>query len=197
VNTPFKIYCILHNVTDRAYIGRSRKVEKRLKDHLFALRSHKHVVEDMQADFDKYGEDYTITILEENVDFKDRNKEHQWMEKYQSNIRGKGYNYKDPKWNHPHRAPKYMLSFENRILSIGDWASQVNIPYEVIYSRVNLLGWSAEKALTTPIGKRGGCHAKNELELINIIRGGDEPLQALRMASEIFLDYIRQCDQEE
>jgi hypothetical protein len=52
----------------------------------------------MQADFDQYGEDYTITILEHDVKFEDKDKEYEWMVKYQSHIRGIGYNYKDQKW---------------------------------------------------------------------------------------------------
>lgn len=92
---PITIYAIRHNVTNRVYVGSSKNAEKRIKSHLSQLRGHRHIVEDMQSDFDKYGEDYTITILEEVFNYQDRLKEYDWMVKYNSHIRGKGYNYKD------------------------------------------------------------------------------------------------------
>lgn len=92
---PRKIYAIRHNATNRVYVGSSHQVEKRVNNHLSRLRNHKHSVEDMQADFDKYGENYTITILEENIAYEDRFKEYEWMSKKWSALRGYGYNYKD------------------------------------------------------------------------------------------------------
>ena len=49
----------------------------------------------MQADFDTYGEDYTITYLEEITKYEDRIREYEWMQEYDSYIRGTGYNYND------------------------------------------------------------------------------------------------------
>lgn len=95
---PRKVYAIRHNVTNRVYIGSSANVDHRFKSHMYKLRAHKHHIEDMQTDFDRYGEDYTFTILEDITKFEDRVKEYDWMEKYQSHIRGIGYNYKDKKW---------------------------------------------------------------------------------------------------
>lgn len=96
---PRTVYAIRHNITNRVYVGSSCHIDNRLKNHIYALRNHNHKVEDMQADFDRYGEDYTFTILDEIVEFQDRFKEYEWMMKYQSNIRGIGYNYKDQKWS--------------------------------------------------------------------------------------------------
>lgn len=95
MNTPKKVYAIQHNVTKRIYIGSSSDVNARYWSHIHLLRAGKHNVEDMQADFDKYGEDFSLFILEEITSFTDRALEYDWMEKYQSHIRGKGYNYKD------------------------------------------------------------------------------------------------------
>jgi hypothetical protein len=67
----------------------------------------------MQADFDKYGEDYTFTILEDAIEFKDKGKEYEWMEKYQSNVRGIGYNYKDQKWDRVGRKKKKNCNNSN------------------------------------------------------------------------------------
>lgn len=95
---PRKVYAIRHNVTNRVYIGSSCHIDKRFNEHLSALRSHRHPVEDMQADFDKYGDDFTLTVLDHIATEADRNKEYEWMQKNQSYIRGVGYNYNDRKW---------------------------------------------------------------------------------------------------
>lgn len=92
------IYAIVHRKTQKAYIGRtSNSIEVRLSAHLNALRGQRHHIEDMQEDFNKYGEDYDFFILDV-VDAKRicPNKiERYYMNKYESDIRGKGYNYKD------------------------------------------------------------------------------------------------------
>lgn len=93
---PRKVYAIQHNITKRIYIGSSQNIESRYLNHMYQLRKGKHTIEDMQADFNEYGEDYSLFVLEEFTSFADRCVEYKWMEKYQSHIRGKGYNYKDP-----------------------------------------------------------------------------------------------------
>lgn len=89
------IYCIKHNVTGKEYIGRTGAFENRIACHMGLLRNGKHPVEDMQSDFNVYGNDYTITILEEITDKEQRKREHELMLSRGSHIRGKGYNYKD------------------------------------------------------------------------------------------------------
>jgi hypothetical protein len=87
------IYMIRHNITGRMYIGLSSNVPNRIKQHFWKLRRGKHTVEDMQEDFDNYGDDFSVTILCENGG---GSTEIEMMEKYQSCVRGIGYNYKDP-----------------------------------------------------------------------------------------------------
>lgn len=94
---PRKVYAIRHNATDRVYIGSSLNVDRRFKQHLYALQAHAHVVDDMQKDYDEHGEDYTLTILDTINDESEIEKEYEWMDKYQSFTRGIGYNYKDLK----------------------------------------------------------------------------------------------------
>ena len=94
---PRTVYLIRHNKTNRIYIGSSANPQKRFKDHIYRLRNGSHPVGDMQADFDTYGEDYTVEYLEVITTYKDGMHEYDWMEKYNSHIRGSGYNYKD--WN--------------------------------------------------------------------------------------------------
>lgn len=90
-----QVYMIQHNTTGRMYIGRSRDVQTRVKAHFYALRSGRHAVEDMQKDFDSYGDNFTISILGE-IKNTSLHLEQDMMEKYQSTIRGIGYNYNDP-----------------------------------------------------------------------------------------------------
>lgn len=116
---PRKVYAIKHNKTGRIYIGSSSNLDRRIKHHMAALRRHAHTVEDMQADYDKYGEDYTLSILEEIFEYKDRKKEYEWMGKYQSNIRGIGYNYKDSVWNkRTGKREKKMSQNERKLINI-------------------------------------------------------------------------------
>lgn len=95
---PRKVYAIRHNVTNRVYIGSSCHIDKRFAEHISALRGHRHPVEDMQADFDRYGDDFSLTVLDYIGTEADKNKEYEWMKKNQSYIRGIGYNYNDRKW---------------------------------------------------------------------------------------------------
>lgn len=59
------IYAIQHNATKKIYIGKTKNVYKRYKDHLNSLRLGKHGSIDMQYDYDKYGEDFSVYVLEE------------------------------------------------------------------------------------------------------------------------------------
>lgn len=97
----YKLECIK---TGRVYIGKTYSPERRHKHHLFMLRAKKHVIEEMQADFDKYGESsFVFTVLEtvkrEPVNgqalFSDALREKQTMLEYRSYLPEFGYNYKD------------------------------------------------------------------------------------------------------
>ena len=94
---PRKVYAIRHNTTNKVYIGSSCNVDRRFLQHLYGLRSHKHPVQDMQKDFDEYGEDFTLTVLDTINDSSEDCKEYKWMDKYQSFVQGTGYNYQDMK----------------------------------------------------------------------------------------------------
>lgn len=98
MNYPRKVYAIRHEVTNRVYIGSSCHVDRRFTEHLTALRAHRHPVEDMQADFDNYGEKFTITVVDHIASEREKDKEFDWMDKNQSWVRGVGYNYNDRKW---------------------------------------------------------------------------------------------------
>lgn len=92
---PRSVYAIQHNVTKKIYIGSTKNVESRFVQHLACLKANKHLIEDMQADFNEYGEDFTVFILDEIKNHQEKSKEYEWMDKYNSFERGIGYNYKD------------------------------------------------------------------------------------------------------
>lgn len=150
MSSKLKIYCIRHNVTNRVYIGISQRVNERLKSHFDSLRGHRHIVEDMQDDFDKYGDDYTVTILEENVDYKDKYKEYQWMEKFQSHIRGKGYNYKDHVFTSREKV-KITVTYEGETMTLGELAHKTGLSYQILYGRIVVGKQDVEKAVTAPV----------------------------------------------
>lgn len=102
------IYAIQHNETKKVYIGCSKDVPKRYQQHISRLRHRKHNSKKMQEDFDKYGENYSVFILEEIENkyeeaYKDENgvitrkqlAEYTWMKKYDA-IKN-GYNSQDYK----------------------------------------------------------------------------------------------------
>lgn len=105
----YKIECLANG---KKYIGRTeiRHAEQRRRAHLSALRNNNHRMEDMQADFNKYGEEgFEFEIIEaccrernEYEDCVDGNREKAWMSFYQSYKREFGYNYRDPKF-HPRK----------------------------------------------------------------------------------------------
>jgi len=47
------------------------------------------------------------------------------------------------------------LTFNGKTQTIKEWAAELNIPWPTLYDRVNRNGWTIEKALTTPVRKRG------------------------------------------
>lgn len=90
------IYAIKHQETGRIYIGRTKNVNKRLYLHFRDLRKNQHYVELMQSDFNKYGGDYTVFILDFINNREESKKEFEWMDRYKTYDRNFGYNYQDP-----------------------------------------------------------------------------------------------------
>ena len=107
------VYIIRHKITDRMYIGSSKNVNRRIGNHINALRRGKHPVEDMRKDFDIYGENYSFEIFE-NVN--DRSEYH-LMDRYNSRLRGVGYNYKDNHYR-PYKSGYYLVKVKMTRLGI-------------------------------------------------------------------------------
>lgn len=92
---PAYIYMFTHKATGKKYIGRSSNPTQRYKHHLFLLKSGTHPVEELQKDFNEYGNQLCFEILETINTFEDRYREHYWQVYYKTNDRRFGYNYKD------------------------------------------------------------------------------------------------------
>ena len=61
----FYIYAMQHNVTNRLYVGcTKRNIKFRFQDHIKELKGRRHRSGVMQADFDEYGADFSIFLLE-------------------------------------------------------------------------------------------------------------------------------------
>lgn len=92
------IYAIQHCPTGRIYVGRTGAFETRMKAHFNALRKNMHPNELMQKDYNEYGDDYEIFILEtlENKYPQIRDAEFRWMDELGTGDERIGYNYKDP-----------------------------------------------------------------------------------------------------
>ena len=95
MDLPRTIYAIQHNKTKRIYVGSSVNAKKRYLSHMTSLRNHKHPNKLMQEDFDAYGEDYSLFLLEEIKEYSNRSKEYEWMHKLGTYDPEVGYNFKD------------------------------------------------------------------------------------------------------
>ena len=144
---------MVHRKTQKAYIGRtSNSIEVRLSAHLNALRGQRHHVEDMQEDFNKYGENYDFFILDVvdlNRNYPNKT-ERYYMKKYQSDIRGKGYNYKDKSFSKdneilaaPAMTNKSYEKFEKLIKDNGTTAYRVSKDTGI--STATLTNWKKGK----------------------------------------------------
>lgn len=114
---PSTIYGIRCKRSGRVYIGRTYRLEARIKEHFTELRKGRktcykdgrRVMSNMQKDYDKYGEDmFDVYIIEEDVS-PDMCKEREayWIEKYRATDVRYGYNRLDEKKSFP--LPKHGI----------------------------------------------------------------------------------------
>lgn len=97
IKSPSTIYAIrcIHN--GKVYIGRTQRLEQRIREHWLDLkRGFKGNMRDpsFQQDFDRYGTDgFKVYILEENVspDMADKREQH-WISEYRATDSRYGYN---------------------------------------------------------------------------------------------------------
>lgn len=99
------IYALQYNPTQKLYIGSTVNLESRYQAHISSLQKGKHQSKELQADYNKHGEDFSVYILEEIEDgdkyvqvgykkyIKHRIAEYRWMDIY--NTLHDGYNIQD------------------------------------------------------------------------------------------------------
>jgi group I intron endonuclease len=94
------VYALRHNPTGKYYVGCTRNVERRIHDHITQLKSGTHPVENMQKDFDLYGNDYSYFVLfEAYYGYDAFMAEKHFMSLLNSRDEKIGYNYKDQSHN--------------------------------------------------------------------------------------------------
>lgn len=97
-NKKFCIYAIRCVVNGKLYIGRTLRLEERIKIHFAELKSGRHSNNQMLDDYKKYGKDnFEVYVIEENVPYEERKKEYEYMRKYNSFDEKYGYNRGDRK----------------------------------------------------------------------------------------------------
>ena len=97
---PISIYAIRCNPTGRLYIGMSKQVEERIKQHLQDLRSGYHNSKLLREDYNNYGsEAFSFFVLEEGLSESEaRQREQDFMDEYNTRDPAFGYNSKHPRY---------------------------------------------------------------------------------------------------
>lgn len=93
------IYTITNKETGRTYVGKTSRLypPARISKHFEALRSNRHKVEQLQEDFNKYGEgSFVVKYLDSFDDMEGARMEVFMMKVLRSQDKRFGYNYKDP-----------------------------------------------------------------------------------------------------
>ena len=87
------IYCIENVVNKKKYIGQSRNIQKRFKDHIKALRQGIHKNHHLQSAYDYYGEsNFNFYVLEECNINQLNYLEKQYIKIFNANDTNYGYN---------------------------------------------------------------------------------------------------------
>ena len=110
---PRIIYILKHNPTGRVYVGSSADPSSRIATHISYLRNGTHSNAGMQADFDKYGDDYSVCLADVICGHRDRDKEFLWMDVLNARDPEYGYNDKD------HSKPASSLASEFWQIPLG------------------------------------------------------------------------------
>lgn len=86
------VYKIQNIINKKVYIGSSKNIIKRWKNHELYLNKNSHYVKELQEDYNKYGKDSFKFEILENVEKEEdlRNKERFYIDKY--NAIKEGYN---------------------------------------------------------------------------------------------------------
>lgn len=90
------IYAIRCKSNGKVYIGRTTKLDERIKIHFAELKSGRHKIKSLLEDFNKYGkDDFEVYVLEKDIPYSERYKEYEYMKMYNSFDKKYGYNFGD------------------------------------------------------------------------------------------------------
>ncbi len=104
------IYAIRCKKNGKLYIGRSYRVETRIREHFLTLRKGRtdklnttYKKTGFQSDYNKYGEDeFEVYLIEQNVPpERCQEREHYWIKYYDSSNPEHGYNTLDESKKYP------------------------------------------------------------------------------------------------
>ena len=57
----------------------------------------------------------------------------------------------------------HYLTYNGETMSMSDWADRIGIPYGTLRSRIYILGWDDERAITTPVRHKKNAHARENI----------------------------------
>lgn len=116
------IYAIRCMENGKVYIGRTYRLDVRIREHFLALRKGKtdklnttYKKSGFQADYNKYGEDaFEVYIIEQDVPpERCQERENYWITHYDSTNPKRGYNYRDEHLKKPFPVAKVGRPPEN------------------------------------------------------------------------------------
>ena len=89
------IYCITNTVNGKKYIGSTYDIKTRFYGHLHALKNGNHHSGQMQDDYNRYGNVFTVEVLEVCHAMDSAEKERNWMLRHKTYFDKYGYNTGD------------------------------------------------------------------------------------------------------
>ena len=110
------VYILFNTVTHKVYVGRSRRVRDRFKEHMKCLRGGYHANKDLQEDYCEYGDHIQFKIIDTIRTFSERTKEKEWMIKLKTYDSRYGYNQLDPVFTNAEKYPHGSNGGERRCL---------------------------------------------------------------------------------
>lgn len=128
------IYKIENITNGKVYIGSSKNIENRWKQHKTLLRSGKHHSQHLQYSWNKYGEDsFSFEVIEDDISQEELLiKEQYWMDKLQAYNPQKGYNISIV-------AGACVMNDNYNFEEIVDEEYELEHKYKIIYLIMNLL----------------------------------------------------------
>ena len=92
------VYVITNKVNGKRYVGSTeRPAAYRFQEHISNLRGHRHHSEDLQKDYDKYGEAvFSFEVVDEVTKSGKESEEYEWMRRLHTYDPLFGYNNDDP-----------------------------------------------------------------------------------------------------